>query len=256
VKSVKTFFVFPIALSVGVSLAQGAAITIPVMCGGNQVGVITAQNGALAITGSFSTVPMPPNAGTLAAAAAACGETQFNWYQVVTADNMPPSNFAGQQLAAPYVDPPPGGYAIADDNTWFDNLPWLYNMGPATPAAGQVVVPGLSLAANTTATTLNYGDMPGGPNGTVLSFSTWLVSLNANGSFQGFDGGFTWTWQNPGGVVTVGQPVALGAGVNPTAAQYQNIIGGFATQLAPEPSTLTLLAGGLVLGAVFRRRIK
>jgi hypothetical protein len=77
---------------------HAAAINIPVNCGGNQVGVITVQNNAASISGSFSTVPNPPNAGTLAAAAVACGEDHFNWYQVVTMDNQPlPLNFAGQQ---------------------------------------------------------------------------------------------------------------------------------------------------------------
>ncbi len=232
----------------------GAPINIPVNCGGNQVGVISVMNNAASISGMFTTMPSPPNSGSLAAAAAACGEDHFNWYQIVTADNQPPKNFAGQQLAAPYVDPPPGGYDPAFDNTWADNLPWYYDEGPATPAPNQVVKPSLSLASNTTATTLNYGDMPGGAPGLNLSFSTWLVSLNADSSFHAFEGGFSWTFTiAANGTVTVGQPVALNA--NPTAAQYNDIIGGFATSI-PEPSTLYLsafAAGVLAFGGILRK---
>ena len=229
-------------------------MTINVSANGNQIGVISVGVSGNGVAGSFTTVPNPPNAGSLAAAAAAAGEDHFNWYQVVIADNQPPKNFAGQQLAAPYVDVPPGGYAVAFDNTWGDNLPWYYDEGPATPANGQVVKANLSLANNTTATTLNFGDFPGGGNGLNLSFDTWLVSLNADSSFHAFEGGFSWGFSIAGnGAVTVTAPASLN-GVNPTAAQYDNIIGGFATAI-PEPSMFCLLAlGGLALVTTARRR--
>jgi hypothetical protein len=128
----KNFYIFLASLAVVAGLAQGAAINIPVSCGAPlaQVGVITVQNNAGSVSGNFSTAPNPPNAGSLAAAAAACGEDHFNWYQVVTADNQAPTDINGNQLAAPYVDTPPGGYSLAADPTWADALPWYYDEGP------------------------------------------------------------------------------------------------------------------------------
>ena len=231
-------------------------VTIPVICGTNQVGVINVNaSGNNGVSGGFSTIPSPPNAGSLAAAAALCGEDHFNWYQIVTGDNQPPTNYAGQPLTAPYVDVPPGGYATNFDNTWGDNLPWYYDEGPATPGPGQVVKPGLSLPNNTTADTLNFGDFPGGPNGLNLTFKTWLVSLNADSSFHAFEGGFSWGFSiSTNGTQTVTAPVSLGA-ANPTAAEYANIIGGFATSV-PEPTTISLLAIGVVICTRVLRRKK
>ena len=236
------------------------AVTIPVICGTNQVGIITVNainqgNTNNGVSGGFTTIPAPPNAGTLAAAAALCGEDHFNWYQVVTADNQPPRNYAEQQLAAPYVDVPPGGYSTNSDNTWGDNIPWYYDEGPATPGPGQVVNPGLSLGANTSLTTLNFGDFPGGLNGLNLTFKTWLVSLNADSSFHAFEGGFSWGFTiSTNGTRNATAPLSLG-GANPTAAEYANIIGGFATSV-PEPAVISLIAVGAVAFARGLRRKK
>ena len=246
-----------LALLFGATLAHGNAISIPVICAGAQVGVINMDSAAGGVSGDFTTIPNPPNAGSLAAAAAVCGEDHFNWYQIVTADNQAPKNFAGVQLNPPYVDPPPGGYDINFDNTWADKLPWYWDEGvPPVNPPGQVVKPGLSLAANTTATNLHFEDFPGGANGLALSFRTWLVSLNADSSFHAFEGGFSWGFSKSNtGVVTITAPVSLGA-VNPTAAQYKDIIGGFQTAI-PEPSSLSLLLGGaMALLAASRRRRK
>lgn len=106
------------------SATYARALTINVTCGSETVGTVTvnAQGAGKGISGGFtSTTGDPP---TLAAAAAACNETQFNWYQIVTADNGKAKNAAGAFLTAPYVDPPPGGYS----DQWADNLPWYYDM--------------------------------------------------------------------------------------------------------------------------------
>ena len=236
-------------------------ITIPVVCGTNQVGVINVNavnqgNTNNGMSGSFSTIPIPPNAGTLAAAAALCGEDHFNWYQIITAVNIPVTNYNNQPLTAPFVDVPPGGYSTNFDNTWGDNIPWYYDEGPATPGPNQTVEPGLSLGANTSLTTLNFGDFPNGPNGFNVTFKTWLVSLNADSSFHAFEGGFSWGFTvSTNGTRNATAPVSLGAGVNPTDAEYANIIGGFATSV-PEPAVISLIAVGAVAFARAVRRKK
>jgi hypothetical protein len=239
------------------SASLASALTIPVVCGTNTVGVINVNainqgNTNNGVSGSFTTIPNPPYAGSLAAAAALCGEDHFNWYQVVIADNQPPTNYAGQPLTAPYVDVPPGGYATNFDNTWGDNLPWYYDEGPTNIGPGQVLRPGLLLSANTTADTLNFGDFPGGGNGLSLTFNTWLVSLNADSSFHEFEGGFTWGFDiSTNGIRNATAPTVLAGG--PTAAQYQNIIGGFATSV-PEPTTMALFAFGTLAFTLAVRR--
>jgi hypothetical protein len=239
------------------SLAS-AQITIPVLAGTNQVGVISVGainqgNTNNGVSGSFTTVPNPPNAGSLAAAATALGEDHFNWYQVVIADNQLPTNYAGQALTAPYVDVPPGGYSTNFDNTWADNLPWYFDEGPTNVGPNQVLNPDLLLSANTTATTLSFGDFPGGLKGLSLTFDTWLVSENADSSFHAFEGGFTWGFTiSTNGVRNATAPTALAGG--PTAAQYQNIIGGFATSV-PEPAAIAFFAlGTLAFRFAVRRK--
>lgn len=226
--------------AVVLSATDARAIVIPVNCNGNRVGTIDVNPVRSGISGGFMSTTGSP--ATLAAAARACNETQFNWYQVVTADNGRARNAAGMRLTAPYVDPPPGGY----NDQWADNLPWYYDMTPA-PAGAPNVDPALQLAANTTANTLNFSDFPMSAGN--ISFSTWLVSLNANGSFQSFDGGFTWRYNTANNNVDM----LMAAAGNPPAALYANIIGGFATQI-PEPSTWALLLAGFAGIVVFRRR--
>lgn len=232
--------------------AYAAPVVIPINCNGNPVGNISVDvsGDSTGVTGGFtSTVGGPP--ATLAAAAAACGEDHFNWYQIVTADNKPPKDAGGNQIPVPppaYVDPPPGGYS----NQWADNLPWYWD--ETQPAAGTPNYdPGLQLSAQTTADTLKFSDFPGGAAGTNLSFATWLVSLNADGSFHSWHEGFTWDWSNATGNDVASNVTALGNGVFPTNAQYANIIGGFATAV-PLPSSLWLLGSGMMLLVRLRRK--
>jgi hypothetical protein len=233
----------PVAIAMLAASASGArALTIPISCGGMQVGSITvnAQGAGMGISGGFtSSVGTPPS---LAAAAAACGETQFNWYQIVTSDNGRAQNAAGMFLTAPYVDPPPDGY----NYLWADNLPWYWNM-TNPPNGAPNVDPDLGLGAQTTMSTLNFSDNPTSAGN--ITFMTWLVSLNANGSLQSFDAGFAWTYSTESNTVT-GLVEYLEP---PTDAQYQDLVGGFAKAI-PEPATWVLMIAGFGGLVVLRRR--
>jgi hypothetical protein len=233
------------------------AITVPIFCGSNPnaIGEVTVNANGTGISGGFTSLVPNPGTPSLAGAAAACGEDHFNWYQIVTADNQTPAG-----LTVPYVDPPSGGYPIAFDNTWADTLPWYYDeWNPSPVPPGRTFVPGLTIQSKTHPNLLDFGDFPGGAAGLNLSFKTWLVSLNANGSLHTFHSGFSWDYTQPGARVTgsVSNIQSLGdewftSPNPPTAAEYNNIIGGFTTAV-PEPSTLLLLSGGTVL-FLFRRR--
>lgn len=230
----------------GLLLANGAhAFVMSVSCGDVQVGNVTINtfdNGTDAgVKGGFTVTPA---LGNLGAAAKACGEDHFNWYQLVVGDNKPPVDSAGKRLSAPYIDPPMGGYGndpntTPDDTQWADNLPYYWDEG-ADPAAG---TPGFSdglnvldnlVGGNTFATahTLLFGDSPGGPDGTSLSFKTWLASVNADGSVHALYAKFSWDWSNPKGVETV-----------------------FNLQV-PEPGALSLAFLGCFASGLARRRFR
>jgi hypothetical protein len=237
-----------------VTSAFAAPIEFDVQCGGAIVGSVsidvgTNANGSEGLTGGFtSTVGGPPP--TIAAAAAACNQDHFNWYQVVTADNNPPNDANGNQLAPPYVDPPPGGYG-APDLQWGDALPWYWDEY-APPAGTPGYDPNLQLSANVNGDTLNFEDFPGGAAGTNLEFSTWLVSVNADGSLDDFfDIGFSWDWSNSTGNGVVSNLDYINRG--PNDSEYADLIGGFLTSV-PEPSSWLLMAGALAGLAVGVRR--
>jgi hypothetical protein len=226
------------------------ALDIPVNCGmpAMQVGSISVNTSGSGVAGGFtSTVGTPPS---LNAAAAACGEDHFNWFQVVTADNMPPNGPGGpgNPLTPPYIDPPLGGYG-PPSTQWGDGLPWYWDEG-ADPLAG---TPGFSdgynlndnLTGGPPPDTLHFEDFPGGAANSNVKFSTWLVSLNADGSLHEFHDGFSWMWSNPTG----------GAGtsmiINPlTPQQGQTLY----NQLVPEPASIVLLALAACAMSCYRRR--
>lgn len=239
--------------SVAVGALQAAPIGMPVICNMVQVGTINMDTvGGAAVGGFTSTAGMPPS---LAAAAAACSEHHFNWYQIVTADNQAPKDRMGNQLVPPYVDVPPGGYDVAFDPTWADDLPWYYDEYEP-PAGTKDFNPGFLRKNKEKGATLEYEDAPGGKKGLMLSFKTWLVSLNANGSFHSFHPGFSWDLT----IDAMGKREAknLMALLNnktpvlPTNAEYQQLTRGFATAI-PEPATFALLAAGLAAMGLFAR---
>jgi len=198
-----------------------------VSCAGAAVGNLSATLGGSGVSALFQANT------SLSGAEAACGANHFNWYQVVTADTLPPITASGHPLSAPYVDPPAGGYSTL----WADNLPWYWNEtapAPGTPHYSSIY----SLSAWTSPSGLKFQDLPSGGS---VSFQTWLVGLNANSSFEGWYGGFSWQLLSTG--VSSGLSF-FAAGAIPTAQDYQQVIGAFATAV-PEPSIVALVAIGL-----------
>jgi len=219
-----------------------SALEIIVKCDDKPVGKIdvSAKGKDKGISGDFtSTVGGPPP--TLADAAKACNEDHFNWYQVVTADNGKAKDASGKFLTPPYVDPPPDGYS----DQWADKLPWYYDEGKP-PADAKNVDPNLSIEHNTSKDKLHFGDNP--TSSGDISFMTWLVSLNKDGSFHAFEGGFSWKYLTASG--TVEDPKVING--DPPDKYYKDIIGKFATSV-PEPSMLWLMAFGVAGLALFRR---
>ncbi|MEE2856096.1 MAG: hypothetical protein VX949_01740 [Planctomycetota bacterium] len=124
-------------------------LEIPVMQGETRLGRITvAETGDATnpVEAVFETIG---DAGTLGDAAAALGGHHFNWYQVVTTDDSPPNATSGvpgpdtmnvgAPLTVPRVDPPSGGTgqtaSFADNGTYADDKPWLWNEVQVGPGA-------------------------------------------------------------------------------------------------------------------------
>jgi hypothetical protein len=233
--------------------APAAAQPIPVFCSGQQVGEIdvapaVSPTGVPGLAGGFQSSVLDVNgAPTLAAAAEWCGEDHFNWLQVVISDNQPPPG-----LTPPYIDPAPGGYDPGFDPTWADDLPWLYDEYLPTPAqnpGGRPVELGLQLSSATnTGDYLEYFDYPEGNPGLAMTFLVFLVSLNDDSSLDSFHPGFSWS-VDPTGVHLI-SPLNR----RPAPAEFDDIVGGFATSI-PEPTPRALLLSALLgAGALLRPR--
>jgi hypothetical protein len=196
------------------------ALDITVNCDGIDIGTISVNPVAHAGGTDGISATFTSDVGSTADAAALCGDDHFNWYQVVTADNMPPKDKGGNTLTPPYVDPPPGGYQYQQP-AGDDYLPWYWSETPLGGAATSEVTDHTDEAAGTA----TFSDNPGGAAGTDLSFSTYLVSVNKDGSFHEFEGGFSWDWSNSGGSNGTSNIQELPE--DPPVSQYEDIIGGF-----------------------------
>lgn len=256
-----------VALVMLLGITPATALTIPVTApDGTQVGEVRVHIAPdlSGVMGAFvSSYGDPPS---LAAAAAACGEHHFNWYQLVMSDNMPPNGPDGKPLTAPYWDPPFGGYG-PPDRQWADNLPWYWDEGADPPRGTPGFYDGLHLDDNLhdrngdgVKEVLGFNDFPSGPLGTEVVFQTWLVSLNEDGSLHSFHGGFAWSWTNPDDGDWGGGrwPWPLGMGIatldeGQTPLTPEQGLAAF-RQSIPDPGSLTLLVLGLCGALAARRR--
>lgn len=161
-----------------------------------------------------------PDNNSLSATATAClgAGAHFNWYQIVTADPMPP-----RSAGVPYTDPQPGGNAWVIGG-WRDGLPWYYD--EVAPGTGIGCVQGgvdtcqfysgIAWAVNSPCITyltgqpcpmfnytptrdlLVFSDTPQNPLASIqLSFQTRLVIVSADQSQWAYVAGFAWDWSNP-----------------------------------------------------------
>jgi hypothetical protein len=221
-----------------------ADIVMNLNVNGNPIGQvainITAGTGGQGLTGGFTAA----GGQTLAQLEAALGQDHLNWFQKVIADSNPPKDAAGNQLAAPYVDPPSGGYS----NQWADNIPWYWDE-VVPPNGTPNYDPNLQLSNNITngGKTLNYEDFPGGPNANV-SFVTFLVSDYGNNTYSVL-GGFSWSVTINNGTTTV-NTLTANAAFKP---EYSTEIKAFGFTQVPEPSSLLLVSAAIPLVCCFYR---
>lgn len=184
------------------SIAQ--AIQYPIFCDNFVIGEVTVDPDDSGVFGGFASFEGAP--ASLGGAAQFCGGDHFNWFQVIIADNDAPNNVGGVKQVPPYIDPPLGGYGNPDVQ-WADGLAWLWDEG-ADPPPG---TPGFEDGYNLVDVIndfnpgpgaddfLLFEDFPGGFPNSAVSFQTWLVTVNSDGSPHEFHEGFAWSWSNPGG---------------------------------------------------------
>jgi hypothetical protein len=151
---------------------------------------------------------------TLAAAAQACGFTNFDWQQTITA--WPSANLFAiadptHALVAPFNDPPVSGYTYMQ--TWViggiagpidaPGVPVYYD--PYNQARAKTANADMTLAGqtNTSTNTLSMFDAPANPAlpaGMTMNFTTHLVGLGLGPTYPVIDTGmgFTWTSNNNG----------------------------------------------------------
>ena len=152
---------------------------------------------------------------SLAAAAAACGVTDFNWQQKIFSLPSPSPFFAANNpltpLTAPpsFNDPVPGGYTYSlqcDPGNFGMATAFPFYYAPQAPANNC-----FSLAAHKTTNTLSFFDAPADPlllltAGGFVGFTTQLVGMHHGNTLGPVL--FEWTWMSTfngtsGGVATI-----------------------------------------------------
>jgi len=183
----------------------------------------------------------PAGGKTLGQAAKAAGEVAFNWLQIVIAQPKTQDPTFGK---VPHADPSND----KNNKTPHDNQPWYLNTGakggpPAKPVNPPFDAPAL------TAKLLEYQDFPTGLGGVgeKIAFDTYLVSLNANDTYDVL-AGFTWT-------LTESKTMQyLVSGLKEISAELPKQFQAIATNygptkwtLVPEPPAIMLLSCFLLL---------
>ena len=206
---VRPVLIWSVGLVLHVLIATELAAT-DIFCDGVKVGEVSfgeavSPGGRPGVTGGFTAADTDGDGdASLAEAATKCHEDHFNWFQTASGTHplinggWPPPNSGG-----PQVDPKAGGNDPPND--WADDLPWYWDEGADPPAGTAGFEDGYHVNDHTqdqngdgTDDFLNFEDFPAGPDGTSVTFHTWLVSLNADGSLHSFhDGGIGWSYQNP-----------------------------------------------------------
>ena len=198
---------------------------------GRSFGTITAE-----VLGNGVSATFTANT-SMGEAAAEFGADHFNWYQVVIDDNAAPNDVTGTPLVATYIDPPAGGYGESSlgavDGIWADIAPWYWHEDQVPTTLAPIYDPnptaqdGFLLQQNTNQPTpgpgavgdpdqqteLYFSSTPAVSNGHSVTCMVWLVSVNADGSLNGFHNGFTWNQvTSSGGTTVVRKPTELNYG--------------------------------------------
>jgi hypothetical protein len=257
--------------------------TLTVKENGKNIGTISIKVNGNQISGNFTgTAPLGDLAKSL-------NEDHFNWLQDISfatpinittytynADGTKVTKLTTTKVTTTLIDPQSGGQSLngGKSGLWADKLPWYWDetIPPInlvnitkppddTPAKlmGFYDPNQTELQAKTTGSKLLYGDIPSGQAlaGNTLIFTTFLVSIGPDNTYCPL-AGFTWTDKFDvagNGTITLStlsagtlKPATFTSEIN-TEINSQNF-GNW--KECPEPSTLVLLAVGLI-GAMLLR---
>jgi hypothetical protein len=261
--SIPRLFGMFVLIVLGIGRSAQGGITVPILSPGKyqmgqQIGVVDIDIGVdkagnQAPVGGF-TVTATDSAGntlTLQQLESDLGQDHFNWFQKVTSDNVPPKDAGGNPVTPPYIDPPNGGYS----DQWADNRPWFWDEY-APPKGTPNFNPMFQLSNKISADdkTLDFSDGTGGPNGNLISFSTFLVSDFGDTTYDVL-GGFSWSISIANGLTTV---TSLDANAAFTGDYAKEISTQFGYEIhataVPEPSTIVMGTISIVLVAFVRAR--
>jgi hypothetical protein len=252
--------VFFAALFVSASASRGD-LTINVTQGANNLGQIRLHVGTSDFTATGNeglgkataageqSGYYTPDGKTLADMAKLSGEDHFNWLQIVKVQPAGQNDTFG---AVPHADPSD----TPKNPQKRDNQPWYLNEGATGRTPNPPINPPFDLPA-LTANLLPFQDFPSGgfKLNESIQFDTYLVSIVSQAK-KTYDvlAGFTWTdtFEKVGDDDAARMHVTnLKAITAILPKDYEKVVtayGGMGWRLVPEPSSLSLLGGGLVMG--------